>query len=576
MRDVNLLFRMLWRSARPDIALTVLLTAASAVAEIVTIGAAVPFLLLATDLARLPQGPGRWLASLEEAGNPLVAAAFFLALMAVVAATVRLLLAWSTQRLAVRLGRELAGAVFSQALHRPYSEFVRRNSSDILSGIEKVQAVTYGLMQPAIQGAVAAVLAACIGALLFALDPLTAAIGTGSILIAYGVITAVTSRRLVKNTRTIGAMMTERTKTVQESMGHIRDIMLDRSQHLFEERFRLIDGRHRRAVASNAFMAIAPRFVIEAIAIVALAMVTLAMSYRPGGFIAAIPILGTIALGAQRLLPLVQTAWQGWSQATGNMQLLKDLGILVEAEPVARVNPPDPWQFRREIKLDRVSFAFVDNDPVIEDVSLTIRRGERIGIVGTTGSGKSTLLDLLMGLLTPTRGQITIDGEPLVEGVRERWQAAIAHVPQSVYLSDDTITANIALLRDDSAIDMERVRKAVSRAQLDAFVDALPEGLQTRVGERGVRLSGGQRQRIAMARAVYKSAPVVVLDEPTSALDVETEMAVLSALAAHGPNQTVIIVSHRRSSLAMCDRIFEIDGGKARCVEHNRRLLPFE
>jgi len=291
----------------------------------------------------------------------------------------------------------------------------------------------------------------------------------------------------------------------------------------------------------------------------------LAMSQQPRGIVAAVPILGALALGMHRLLPLLQHAYTGWTRSTGTMQPLADVLALMHA-PIAPdpALPPDSREPMRwnELRFDKVAFRHGADGFAIEDASFAIGRGGRIGISGPTGAGKSTLLDLIIGLLEPDAGAITIDGLPLDQTRRAYWMAQVAHVPQAIYLADDSIAANIAFGKAADQIDHGRLAAAVTAAQLDGFVADLPDGLATRVGERGVMLSGGQRQRIGIARALYKPAQLLVLDEATSALDDATEAAVMAAIGALGDQRTLVIVAHRQTTLEGCGRIIHVDRGK--------------
>jgi ABC-type multidrug transport system fused ATPase/permease subunit len=216
-----------------------------------------------------------------------------------------------------------------------------------------------------------------------------------------------------------------------------------------------------------------------------------------------------------------------------------------------------PASFERTIALEEVSFRYSANGPdVLQKVSLSIDKGTRVAIVGPSGSGKSTLADLLMGLLEPTSGQLLIDGRKVPTLA---WQANIAHVPQSIFLADASLAENIALGIPREEIDRPRLEAAARAAQIGSFIDSLPKGFETTVGERGIRLSGGQRQRIGIARALYKQAPVLVLDEATSALDDATERAVMETLEGLSRELTIIMIAHRISTTAYCDRILTVD-----------------
>ncbi len=246
-----------------------------------------------------------------------------------------------------------------------------------------------------------------------------------------------------------------------------------------------------------------------------------------------------------------------------NLQSVNDIAAMMGA-PIVPSRPCSDRKlpFRDAVTFRGVSFAYGRGGFVLEKLDLSIDRGTRLGIVGTTGSGKSTLLDLLMGLLEPSEGEILIDGQPLDKETRPLWQAQLAHVPQSIYLIDDSIAANIAFGSPADAIDMSKVVACARAAHVAGLIEAWPEAYDTKVGERGIRLSGGQRQRIGIARALYKEAALLILDEATSALDDATEAAIMQSIAEMGRKITLVMVAHRHSSLNNCDRIIRLEGGK--------------
>jgi ATP-binding cassette, subfamily B, bacterial PglK len=554
-------YRMLSPRRRRQLALLLTLMVAGAVAEMITIGAALPFLALIAapgEAGRFPTLTG-WIERIG--GDPLLAASLLLAVAAVAAAALRVALSWYTHRFVTAVGHDLASGIFSRMLRQPYVAYVRRSSSEILSGIEKVQQVVNDLLMPAMQALTAAFIAGAIMVLLCLVDPFALLIAAGIVTAVYAGLSLANRERLRRNSAILSDAATARVKVVQEGLGGIRDVILDRAQPLFEERFARADARYRRAQSLNTFIAAAPRFVVEAAGIIAIVLIAWLMSRQPGGITAAIPVLGALALGAQRLLPLMHQAYSGFTLGIGNVRLLGDIAALVDAPIAGDDAGGTSLPFERSIRLRSVAFGHPDGSFALADIGFEIARGERIGVAGPTGSGKSTLLDLVMGLLEPDSGEILIDGTPLDAGTRGRWRAQIAHVPQSVYLADESIAANIAFGIAPAAVDHERVRSAAAIAQLDGFVTGLPQGYETRVGERGIRLSGGQRQRVGIARALYKQAPVLILDEATSALDDATEAAVLDALMALG-GITVVMIAHRMSTLAGCDRIIRLEEGR--------------
>jgi ATP-binding cassette subfamily B protein len=277
-----------------------------------------------------------------------------------------------------------------------------------------------------------------------------------------------------------------------------------------------------------------------------------------------LPVLGALALGAQRLLPLFQQSYTGWASLMGNSALLENVVDLLK-QPVSsrfvgtRTEVPP---LSKALELHHLQFQYnPDQPPALRDINIHIPRGARIGLVGRSGSGKTTLMDLLMGLLQPTSGWISVDGVKLDETNILSWQAQVAHVPQHIFLLDSTILENVAFGTDIAKIDYDQVREACRLAELDEFVIGLPQGYETLVGERGVRLSGGQRQRIGIARALYKKSSVLILDEATSALDDATEASVIRSVQRLGREYTVVMVAHRVTTLRECDTIYRLDSG---------------
>ncbi|MEA3003118.1 MAG: hypothetical protein QOH81_1906 [Sphingomonadales bacterium] len=562
MHSLVRLYRALSLRRRRQLLLTLAVMLAGAVAELATIGAVLPFLAFLTrgGAAGMPATAARWMSALGV--DDVFSASLLLIAGAVAAAAIRLLLLWLTQRYVMAVSHDLATTLFGRMIRQPYADYVKRSSSEALASMEKVRDIAATALQPLMQGIVAAVLALLIGLLLFAISPLATLAAGLSIGAAYAAITFLTRARLHANSRILATAAMERTKMIQEALGGIRDIILDRSQPLYDESFRTTDRRFRRAISVNAFISQGPRFVIEAAGIGTIALIALVMSLRPGGIVHAIPVLGALALGSQRLLPLIQQAYQGWSATASNLQSIDDVAAALRMAVLPEPKESAPLPFEHEVAFERVCFAYGGAGPAVRDVDLVIPRGSRIGIAGTTGSGKSTLLDLLMGLLEPVSGGIKVDGRLLDAETRPRWQATLAHVPQAIFLIDDSVAANIAFGVADGGTDMDRVRSCARAARIADFVESLPDGYESRVGERGIRLSGGQRQRIGIARALYKGARVLILDEATSALDDETEAAVMRSIMALGGDITIVMIAHRRSTLHGCDRILRMEGGR--------------
>ncbi|SFO48624.1 ABC transporter ATP-binding protein [Sphingomonas sp. OK281] len=545
---------------------TIALMVVGAFAELATIGAVLPFLVVVTGgeggrYGAVVRAVARFGAAMG-IGTVAVSAGL-LVTVAVAAGALRLLLTRASQHVVFAIAHDLATHIYERTLHQPYSFHVQRNTSQTISGIEKVQYVLGNVLLPAMAGLTAAIVALFVLVALVWVDPATSLIAAACFVALYATVSILTRRKLYQNGDIIAAALQQRVQTLQEGLGGIRDVLLDRSQGIFAAKFAAIDARFREAQATNQFIAAAPRYVVEAGAVVLVAALALYVSTQPGGVVAALPMLGALALGAQRLLPLIQQVYFSWSQIYGNRGALNGIADMLEMpappEPAALPLPP----FADAIVLDGLGYHYPTGEAAaLADVMLSIPRGTRIGLIGKSGSGKSTLADMIMGLLEPGDGMIRIDGRVLDAAARPSWQQQIAHVPQAIFLADASIAANIAFGRDPADIEMDRVRDAARGAELTDHIATLPQGYDTLVGERGIRLSGGQRQRIGIARALYKRASVLVLDEATSALDDETEAAVMAAINRLSRDLTVISIAHRVTTLRGCDRIVRLQAGR--------------
>lgn len=541
------------------------LTLLTAMAEMATLGAVIPFLGVlssAESASRQILGFG--------CAFTMVEASVFMATIAVLTTALRILLLRQSNRLTFAIGADIGNEVYRRVLYQPYHYHTSHNTSEVIAGVNKANQLVQQVINPFMQGLTSLILAAGIFVALLTIDAGLAVAAMGIFLAMYIVASVVTRRILAKNSKIISENEGKRIQAIQEGLGAIRDVLLDGHQDIYVDRFSRLNLAQRNAQATNSFIRGLPRFVIEGIGV--LLMISIAGWLRQRGDLSqTIPILGALALGAQRLLPQLQQAYAAWAAIRGNRAVLLHVLKLLENQiPIEYLQPSDKHAASISaapktpiISVRNLSFRYGSiGRPVLKNVCLDIYAGSRIGFIGKTGSGKSTLIDLIMGLLEPTEGAIAINGVPLTAANRRAWQARIAHVPQAIYLSDATIAANIAFGVDEKDIDMERVKACAHQAQIADYIETLPDGYQTPVGERGVRLSGGQRQRIGLARAFYKQVDILVLDEATSALDDATEAAVMNAIDSLERSITVLSIAHRLSTLRRCDRIYELHQGQ--------------
>jgi ATP-binding cassette, subfamily B, bacterial PglK len=546
------------------------LTVLSAFTEIASLGAVIPFIGALTEPGRLLKWPmiARFASAfgIKSADHLLLPMTIGFAGIALIAGAVRMLLLWANVRVTFASGADLSSEVYRRTLYQPYSIHVARNSSEVISGItNKVGNTVLGIMFPTMTLISAGVSLIATLATLLIIDPWVA-LGAGFWFgICYGIITWFSRRRLHDNSQRIATEYTLVVKALQEGLGGIRDVLLDGNQPIYCDVYRRADQALRRAQGDNAFIAQSPRFSMEAVGMVLIAGLAFVLSRQSQGVAGALPLLGALALGAQRLLPALQQVYSAWATIAGSHASFADTVALLD-QPLpeeASAPRPAPLPFRNEIRFESVCFRYAATGPwVLEHLNVVIPKGIRVGLVGGTGSGKSTMLDLLMGLLRPIQGSIAIDGSVLDGKSVRAWQACIAHVPQSIFLADTTLLQNIAFGSPPDAIDPERVRRAAQQAQICDFIDSMPQGFQSLVGERGVRLSGGQRQRIGIARALYKESSILVLDEATSALDNSTERSVMDAIEGLSRDLTVIMIAHRLSTVRRCDTILELEHGR--------------
>lgn len=546
-----------------------LLMLAATFAEVLSLGAVLPFLGILISPEKVfvnprLQGVIQFLGvnSPSELVLPLTVV---FAVLALLAGGCRLLLLWVSTRLAFATGADISMEVYRKTLYQPYQVHVSRNTSEVVSGIiHRVNGVVFWIVLPLLTLVSSAVLLVAVTLALIAIDPVVALAATFGFGFSYGVITLMTRKRLRANGECINEEQTRVIKALQEGLGGIRDVLLDGTQRFYCDLYREADGKLRRAYGDNNFIGGCPRPTMEALGMVVIAALAYTLGQQEGGISAALPVLGALALGAQRLLPTLQQAYGSWASIVGGQAALADTVELLDQKLMTRTEEVNASQniFKKQISLNQVSFRYTATGKyVLKDLNVTIKKGERIGFVGGTGSGKSTVLDILMGLLPPTEGMLCVDGRPIGENDLRSWQKNIAHVPQSIYLADSTLAENIAFGIPRKEIDMARVREAADRAQISRFVNNHPEGFDARVGERGIQLSGGQRQRIGIARALYKRAEILILDEATSALDNVTEQDVMDSIQGLDRNLTIITVAHRLTTVRHCDVIYELQDG---------------
>jgi ATP-binding cassette, subfamily B, bacterial PglK len=474
---------------------------------------------------------------------------------------------WKQTSFAYKLQQRISEQLFKSYLNQPYTFHLYKNSADLIRNAT-TEVTLFTLVINALLLLITEIMVLIgIASILIYIEPVGAIVVVSALVVAGLFFNRFTRNRILRWGKARQYHDGLRIQHLQQGLGGVKEVKLYGREDDFLKQFSLHNYESARTNGNQVMIQQFPRLGLEFLAIFGLAMLVFVMTFSGVELITIVPTLGLFAAAAFRLMPSA-------NRLLGALQTLRFHSPVIDAlnrELSANVildntsassihNNFKP--FEREIQLKQVSYTYAGaSEKALNNVSLTIAKGETIGVIGTSGSGKSTLIDILLGLLSPTEGSLLIDGQELGDDVRA-WQSQIGYVPQSIYLTDDSLKNNVAFGLPTDKIDNASIMKALEAAQLADFIHQLPEGIETVVGERGVRLSGGQRQRIGIARALYHNPEVLVLDEATSALDSETEHDVMQAIYALHKTKTIIIVAHRLSTVEKCDKLFQLEMGK--------------
>jgi ABC-type multidrug transport system fused ATPase/permease subunit len=547
-----------------------LLMCVGVVLETLGIGLVVPVLTLVTSPVEA-RGPvaaqiAAWLGA-TDANSLAVAAVAALFVVYLLKNAFLSLLAWAQYAFTAEVQQQLSRRLYRAYLDQPYAFHLGRNSAELIRNITiEVNLLTHslnGIMQLTTE----LLVASAVIVLLVWFEPRGALLLFACFGFAGYAFFAFSRQRALRWGRDRQHHEGLRIKHLQQGFGGIKETLLSGCQARVVDQFQVHNVFSSRAARYQNTLQQMPRLWLETLSMLGLAIVV-AVSVGGGREVAdLIPTLGIFAAAAFRMIPSVnrllvsiQAVRFGAAAVTklhDEMRLLASSRVEAVSSSSAPVQP-----LQTDIAFRQVTYRYAGAAGLALDaVSLRVARGEVVGVIGASGSGKSTLIDLMLGLLEPVSGAVLVDGGDIRDDL-PGWRRRVGYVPQSIYLSDDTLRRNIAFGQADEALDEAAVQAAVDAAQLRTFVAGLPDGLDTVVGERGVRLSGGQRQRIGIARALYHNPSVLVLDEATSALDGETEEAVMDAVNALRGTKTIIIVAHRLSTVSRCDRIFRLAAGR--------------
>lgn len=471
-------------------------------------------------------------------------------------------LSWRQAQYVFGIKAYFSATLFEMYIRSPYDFHLQKNSGHLIRNLTvEVQQLVGNVLNPTVSLVSEGTVIISLALVLFIFEPA----GAVALFLVMGIAVYAFQQITKKHLKNWGdeRQIHEgyRIQKAQEGLSGVKDVKLLGREAEFIANYNLHNLNASLSERKQNALSNIPRLWLETIGVIGLTLLVIITLRHADTPASVIPTIGLFAAAAFRILPSanrVLISLQSLRYADAVIKLiLKELAMRDQK----KASETQIVTFTNSIELQNVSYIYPNaKAKSISDVCLSIKKGESVGLIGTSGAGKSTLVDLILGLLKPTSGVIYVDNIDINEGLRS-WQDLIGYVQQSIFLSDDTLKKNIAFGLKDDEIDDELIEQAIKAAQLEWFLETLPNGLNTFVGERGIRLSGGQRQRIGIARALYHNPPVLVFDEATSALDSDTEIEVMSAIKALKGTRTMIIIAHRLSTIEHCDKVYRLNNG---------------
>lgn len=570
-KRLKTLFNLLTAEQRKRLIRLQVLVVLMAFAELTSVIAIGPFMALVGDINQL-QGEGKFaqLYQSSSLSNPtdfiFWSGVLVLGALAI-AALFSMYTIWRLSLYGQQVGAELSARLYRYYMGQPWLFHAGGSSSQLTNKVaQEANRITQTIIEPTMQLVAKSVLALVMATAIFIYNPKVALTGLAIFALAYTVLYRTVRKKLSQNGVNITNSNRQRFTLMNEGFGGIKDTLLLGRQSEFNTRYQQACKRFGYAQGVTKGLSQVPRYAMELVAFGSVIFLVLYLVKTHDGNLGQIlPILSVYALAGFKLLPAFQQIYTGVAQIRGNLSAFDNL----EADLIASQHAVEGNLTRnklkpaKQVRLDNVTFQYPGKEePALNGLSLELPVNQVIGLVGASGSGKSTAIDILLGLIEPNQGCLGVDDKPITAENVRAWQNNIGFVPQSIFLSDATIRENIAFGLPLDEIDDKKVLQAAQMAHLEELISQLPNGLDTRVGERGVQLSGGQRQRIGIARALYDDVDVLVLDEATSALDGITEKLVMDAIHDFAGNKTIIMIAHRLSTVQQCDCIYMLEQGR--------------
>jgi len=572
--SIHHLYSLLTKKQRLHLFRLQILVLVMAFAEVAGVASIAPFMAVVGDKSHL-QGQGLLAVAYQLSGfNDPNDFLFWLGMVVLLtltlAASISMFTTWRLALYSNQVGAELSSRLYKHYMNQCWLFHVNGSSSQLTNKIAlECGRLTHQVITPLMQINAKSVLVVVMAAGIFVINPLIALTGLTLFIITYFLLYRTVRKRLTSSGRTVTYTNQTRLKLINEGFGGIKDTLLMGRQKSFVAQFDEASNVFSKAQGTIQGLAQVPRYAMELVAFGAIVVLILyLLATYQGNLGAILPLLSIYALAGFKLLPAFQQIYAGVSTLRSHISAFENLqNDLVSSyqhqDVCTETTKLGKLKLKKEITFKNVIFRYPSKtEPALNSLDITFAINQVTGLVGASGSGKSTAIDMLLGLLEPDEGKLMIDGESLTSSNKRQWQNSIGYVPQSIFLADASIRENIAFGLSRDEIDDERVMLSANMSHLEELLKSLPDGLNTRVGERGVQLSGGQRQRIGIARALYDDPDILVLDEATSALDGITEKMVMDAIHDFSGKKTIIMIAHRLTTVKQCDQIYLMDKGK--------------
>lgn len=575
LKMIRQLFSLLSPEQRKQFYMLQLLVIIMAFTELLGIASIAPFMALVGDISLLQKEGSVFSILYEFSGlaNP-IDFLFYLGLVVLILLTtstfISMFTIWKLALYGTRVGTEIADRLYAHYMQQDWLFHASGSSAHLTKQVaSEAMRVTDAIIQPLMQINGKLVLALFISVSILTYDPVIAIAGLLLFACAFILLYKIVRKRLQENGKEISRVYTQRFRLMNEGFGGIKDVLLLNRRYDFVQRFQDSGKAFAHAFGTNSAISQVPRYFMELIAFGAMiSLVLILVKLHQGNLGTVLPILAVYALAAFKLLPALQQIYASVTQIKGNTAafdaIRDDLENSFSAQhSTIKQAEASYLPLKHQVSLNNITFSYPNKtSPAVDGLSMIIPKNSVIGLVGASGSGKSTTIDLLLGLLTPQEGELCIDDIHITADNRRAWQNTLGFVPQSIYLSEGSIAENVAFGLPIQSINIDQVNRALELANLTELLEQLPEGVDTKVGERGVQISGGQRQRIGIARALYHEADILVFDEATSALDGITEKIIMEAIHEFSGQKTIVMIAHRLKTVQKCDIIYMMDEGK--------------